>query len=231
MQRVSERDSGISEETAMGRDINAQAMNARTADVKASSLQTGEVRAGAANRRKTYDMAYIGIFTGLIAICSWISIPTLVPFTLQTFAVFLAVSILGGKRGTLAVVVYVLLGAIGVPVFAEFTGGIGIILRNTGGYIIGFIFSALIMWLIESLFGRKIWVQGISMVIGLLACYAVGTAWFMFVYMRDTGAVGLSTVLGWCVIPFVIPDAVKIALALTLSNILRKPLTGVIGGK
>ena len=213
----------------MGRDINAQAMGAQTADVKATNIRTGEVRTGAANRRKTYDMAYIGIFTALITICSWISIPTLVPFTLQTFAIFLAVSVLGGKRGTLAVVVYVLLGAIGVPVFAEFTGGIDIIMRNTGGYIIGFIFTALIMWLVESLFGRKLWVQGISMVLGMTACYAIGTAWFMIVYMRDTGAVGLSTVLGWCVIPFIIPDAVKIALALTLSNVLKKPLAGMIG--
>ena len=204
-------------------------VDVQTTGVKTLNLRTGEAREGAVNRRRTYDMAFIGVFTALIAVCSWISIPTLVPFTLQTFAVFLAVSVLGGKRGTLAVVVYVLLGATGVPVFAEFTGGIDIILRNTGGYIIGFIFSALIMWLVESLFGRKIWVQGISMVIGLLACYAVGTAWFMFVYMRDSGAVGLSTVLGWCVIPFIIPDAVKIALALMLSNILRRPLAGMIG--
>lgn len=201
----------------MGREMNAQ-----TADAQAGKTRT-------LNRGKTYDMAYIGIFTGLIAICSWISIPTMVPFTLQTFAVFLAVSILGGKRGTLSVVVYVLLGAIGVPVFAEFTGGIDIILRNTGGYIIGFIFSALVMWLVERMFGRKLWVQGISMVLGILVCYAFGTAWFMLVYMRDTGAVGLSTVLGWCVIPFIIPDAVKIALALTLSNVLKKPLAGIIG--
>lgn len=182
-----------------------------------------------AGRGKTYDMAYIGIFTVLIAICSWISIPMDIPFTLQTFAVFLSVAILGGKRGTLSVVVYVLLGAIGVPVFAGFTGGFGVILRNTGGYIIGFIFTALTMWLIESLFGRKMWVQAVSMVIGLVVCYAFGTAWFMLVYMRSTGAVGLMTVLGWCVLPYIIPDAVKIALALILSNTLRKPLAGIMG--
>ena len=196
---------------------------------RAAGMQVRETGIGIVNRSRTYDVAYIGIFTALITICSWISIPAAIPFSLQTFAVFLAVSVLGGKRGTLAVVVYVLLGAIGIPVFAEFTGGIGIILRSTGGYIIGFIFSALVMWLIESLFGRKVWVQGIAMVLGLIVCYAVGTAWFMFVYMRDTGAVGLSTVLGWCVVPFIIPDAVKIVLALTLSNALKKPLTGIIG--
>ena len=165
-----------------------------------------------------------------MTICSWISIPTVVPFTLQTFAVFLAVSILGGKRGTIAVTLYVLLGAIGVPVFAEFTGGLGILFRNTGGYIIGFIFSALIMWLMEAVFIKKLHVkyvlaiQALSMVLGLLACYAAGTAWFMFVYLRDTGSVSLLTVLGWCVIPFIIPDAVKIALALMLGNALRGPL-------
>ena len=173
---------------------------------------------------KTYDMAYIAAFTVLIAICSWISIPTLVPFTLQTFAVFLSVSVLGGKRGTAAVIIYVLLGAIGVPVFAGFSGGLGIILNNTGGYIIGFILSALIMWLMESVLGRKLWVQGLSMVLGIIACYAMGTIWFMLVYMRTTGPVGAGTVLGWCVIPFLIPDAVKIALALALGNALRKPL-------
>ena len=185
-------------------------------------VQNAKVRTN--EKRKTYDMAYIAVFTVLIAICSWISIPMTVPFTLQTFAVFLSVSILGGRRGTMAVLVYVLLGAVGIPVFAGFTGGPGIILNTTGGYIIGFILSALIMWLTESLFGKKLPVQILSMVLGLLACYAVGTVWFMFVYMRQTGAVGLGTVLGWCVIPFIIPDAVKIALALMLGNTLRGPL-------
>lgn len=188
-----------------------------------------------AGRGKTYDMAYIAVFTVLIAICSWISIPTVIPFTLQTFAVFLAVEVLGGRRGTLAVTLYVLLGAIGVPVFAEFTGGLGIILRNTGGYIIGFILSALVMWLMEAVFIKKLHVQhvlviqAVSMVLGLLACYAAGTIWFMLVYMKDAGPVGLTTVLGWCVIPFMIPDAVKIALALMLGNILRKPLGKIMG--
>lgn len=178
---------------------------------------------------KTYDMAYIAVFTVLIAICSWISIPVEIPFTLQTFAVFLTVSLLGGKRGTLSVVVYVLLGAVGVPVFAGFTGGIGIIMNSTGGYIIGFVFTALTMWLTESLFGKKLWARGIGMAAGLIVLYVFGTAWFMLVYMRNAGGTGLMTVLGWCVFPFVIPDALKIALALTLSRILQKPLVRIMG--
>ena len=94
---------------------------------------------------RTRDVAYIAIFTALMAVCSWISIPTAIPFTLQTMAVFLAVGLLGGKRGTLAVTAYVLLGAVGAPVFANFSGGIGILLGQTGGYILGFIGSALVM--------------------------------------------------------------------------------------
>lgn len=176
----------------------------------------------AATRSKTYDMVYIAIFAVLMAICSWISIPMAVPFTLQTFGVFVAVGILGGKRGTLSVLVYILLGAVGIPVFAGFQGGISVLLNTTGGYIIGFLFSALAMWGIEHVFGRKAVVQIISMLVGLVICYTFGTAWFMVVYTRANGAVGLGTVLGWCVIPFVIPDLVKIALAFGLSKKLRQ---------
>ena len=176
----------------------------------------------AATRSKTYDIVYIAVFAVIMAICSWISIPAAVPFTLQTFGVFVAVGVLGGKRGTLSILVFILLGAIGVPVFAGFSGGFGILLNNTGGYIIGFLFSALAMWAIESLWGKKPVVQIISMVVGLLVCYAMGTIWFMVVYTRTTGAVGLGTVLGWCVIPFIIPDLVKIALAFVLSRRVRK---------
>ncbi len=175
-------------------------------------------------RSKTYDLVYISILVVLITVCSWISIPLTVPVTLQTFGVFTAVGLLGGKRGTLAVLVYILMGAIGIPVFSGFTGGIGILAGTTGGYIAGFLFSALIMWGMEKLFGRSILVLTGSMVLGLLVCYAVGTLWFMAVYAASSGAVGILTVLGWCVFPFIIPDIAKIVLAL----ILTKRLSGVI---
>lgn len=167
---------------------------------------------------RTYDMVYIGVFTVLMAICSWISIPVAIPITLQTFAVFLAVAVLGGRRGTMVVVVYILLGIIGIPVFSGFTGGIGRLLGNTGGYIAGFVFSALVMWAIEKLFGRNQWVMAVSMVLGLIVCYLFGTVWFMMVYARESGAIGVTTVLGWCVIPYIIPDLIKIALALAVSR-------------
>lgn len=167
------------------------------------------------------DMAYVGIFAVLIAICSWISIPTVVPFTLQTFAVFAAVGVLGGRRGTFSILVYILLGAIGVPVFAGFSGGLGVLLNTTGGYIIGFLFSGLIYWGITKAAGEKLWVMIVSMVLGLIVCYAFGTAWFMVVYARTKEAIGIGTALGWCVIPFIIPDLCKIALAIALTKVLK----------
>lgn len=167
---------------------------------------------------KTKDMVYIAVFAVLITICSWISIPTTVPFTLQTFAIFLAVGLLGGKRGSMAVLVYILLGCVGIPVFAGFSGGIGILAGQTGGYIVGFLCSALVMWGMERLAGTGLWIQVISMVLGLVACYAVGTIWFLVVYGQNTGAVGIGTVLGWCVIPFVIPDLAKIVLAVIMTR-------------
>lgn len=171
---------------------------------------------------KTIDIAFIAMFSAILAVCSWISIPAAVPFTLQTFGVFLAVGVLGGKRGTLTVLTYILMGMIGVPVFAGFSGGIGCLLGSTGGYIIGFLFSAILMWLMECLLGKKKWVLILSMIFGLLVCYLFGTIWFMFVYARSTGAIGMWTALTWCVIPYIIPDGIKIGLAFVMSMRLKR---------
>ena len=167
------------------------------------------------------DMAYIALFAVMMAVCSWISIPYVVPFTLQTFAVFLAVGVLGGRRGTVAVLVYLLMGAVGLPVFTGVSGGIGHLLGSTGGYIVGFVFTALVMWGMEGIPGNRTVVLTISMVLGLLVCYAFGTAWFLLVYARATGPVGVWTAVGWCVAPYVVPDLVKLALALVLRRRLR----------
>ena len=168
----------------------------------------------------------IALCAAVMAVCSWISIPAAVPFTMQTFGVFLAVGLLGGRNGTLAVLVYILLGAAGLPVFSGFNGGIGHLFGATGGYIIGFVFSALLMWLAEALFGKSNKVLIVSMVAGLLVCYAFGTAWFMVVYARDSGSIGLITALSWCVFPYIIPDALKILLAAVLTRRLRPLIKG-----
>ena len=181
-------------------------------------MERGNVRLGAR------DLAYIAVCAVLMAVCSWISIPAAVPFTLQTFAVFCSLGVIGGKRGTFAIVVYLLLGALGVPVFAGFGGGIGVLIGVTGGYLLGFILMGLVYWLGERVGKGSQAIQIGSMLLGLLLCYAFGTAWFMFVYTRQSGAVTLATALAWCVFPFLIPDLVKMALALLLSAKLRRAL-------
>lgn len=170
------------------------------------------------------DLAHIALFAVLIAVCSWIAVPSAVPFTLQTFAVFLAVGLLGGKRGTVSVLVYLLLGAVGIPVFAGFGAGIGVLLGPTGGYLLGFLISALTYWLITASFGKKLPTRICAMVLGLLVCYAFGTFWFMAVYARTSGPISLVTALSWCVFPFLLPDCAKLALAAVLSGRLARYL-------
>lgn len=179
---------------------------------------------GKTNRFRTVDLALIAMFAAIMAVCSWISIPASIPFTMQTFGVFLTIAVLGGKKGTAAVLVYLLLGLAGAPVFAGFSGGIGCLFGSTGGYIIGFLFSALVMWTMEGLCQKKRWMTIISMTAGLLVCYAFGTVWYMAVYTRTEGSISLWTALAWCVVPYIIPDMIKIALAYLLSGKLRKIL-------
>lgn len=185
---------------------------------KSSKIENSNYTSSAA---KVRDLCYIALCVALMAICSWISVPTVVPFTLQTLGVFLCFGLLGGKRGTLAVLIYILVGAVGIPVFSGFSGGLGIIFGNTGGYIVGFLAAALIMWLFEKIFGNRPVIYAVSMIAGLAVCYAFGTAWFIVLYTRSTGAVQLLTVLGWCVFPFIIPDLLKIAAAFYLSMRLK----------
>ena len=190
---------------------------------------------------KTTYMILCGLFAAITAVCSFITIPlgfTPVPINLGTLAVFLTGGILGKKYGTISMTVYVLLGAAGVPVFAGFRAGISVLAGPTGGYIIGYIVAVFIIGVLADVLvkrstageqtasgGRAVketLLYALAMVIGLLICYAFGTAWFMFVYTSQTGAVGLMTVLGWCVFPFIIPDIIKIVVATILADRLHK---------
>lgn len=175
-------------------------------------LDTVNVR----QKMSTRELTYISMSIALISICSWISIPTAVPFTLQTFAIFMTVGVLGGKLGTLAILVYILFGSIGVPVFAGFTGGFGVLFGSTGGYLFGFILITLTYWLFTTMLGKKTWVMATAMIIGMFLCYTFGTIWFMFLYAKTSGPIGLATTLGWCVFPFIIPDLIKISLAIII---------------
>jgi biotin transport system substrate-specific component len=164
-----------------------------------------------------------GLFAALSSVCAVISLPlpfTPVPVSLATLGAFLAGGILGPKFGALSQVVYILLGAIGLPVFAGFTAGVGILAGPTGGYIAGYIAIACVAGLpvgrIKGAGVRAVAVLAAFMVLGMCACYALGTLWFM--YLTNTP---LLAALGMCVFPFIPGDALKIAAAAFLCGKLR----------
>lgn len=169
-------------------------------------------------RIRTREMTAIAVSIALITVCSWISVPTTIPFTLQTFAVCLVTALLGLKGGCLAVLGYIFLGAIGIPVFSGFRGGPGALLGVTGGYIVGFTLTATVVGLAVKKHGRTMPVLIVSMVLGILLCYAFGTGWFMIVYARNKGAISLGAALGMCVVPYLIPDGIKVVLAALLTK-------------
>ena len=164
------------------------------------------------------EIAYAGMGAALITLCSWLSIPLTVPITLQSFAVCLVTALFGLKLGLVTVAAYLLLGAAGVPVFSGFRGGIGALLGVTGGYLVGFLFTALAVGLAVRRFGKRTAVLVISMTVGILLCYAFGTAWFVTVYNRGSGEIGVLSALSLCVFPYLIPDGVKIAMAALLTK-------------
>ena len=110
----------------------------------------------------------------------------------------------------------------GLPVFSGFQAGIGTLLGATGGFILGFAAQALVYWLLTAHLGTSVPAMAAAGVISLAVCYAFGTIWFLTVYARSTGPVSLGTALSWCVIPFILPDLGKLALAIALSLRLKK---------
>ena len=167
---------------------------------------------------KVLDMVYIALGAVLITICSWISIPLTVPFTMQTFAIFAVTGLLGSKRGALSMVVFLLLGSVGVPVFAGFKAGVQVLIGPTGGYLLGFLCLPLLVGLMEKYLGKKTWVMVVAMVIGLVVCYIFGTVWFVVLYLHAGKSIGIMAVLGMCVFPFIIPDLIKLAIAVVLTK-------------
>ena len=175
---------------------------------------------------KTKDLALVGLFAALMAVCAWISIPVgPVPVTLQTFAVFLAAALLGSKRGTLAVlgyillgVVYILLGVVGLPVFARFST----LNPVTFGYVLGFLPLGMLTAAAEKLFPKKAFALPLGMVLGLLVCYLIGTVWFYYVMHFRGTEYSIGKILSVCVTPFLLPDLVKLGAAYFLSRKLSK---------
>ena len=157
-------------------------------------------------------MTLSSLFAAMLAVCAWICIPLGdTVFTLQTFGIFLCLLLLGGKWGSLSIAIYLLLGAVGLPVFSGFRGGISQLLGVTGGFLWGFLVMGLAYWLL-SRFGRLP-----ALILGLALCYGCSCLWF---YAYSGGGLGL--ILLRCVAPYLLPDALKLWLALSLSQRLSK---------
>lgn len=172
----------------------------------------------AKNKMKTKDFTYIGLFAVLLCISAWITIPTVPPFTMQTFAVSLCAGLLGKKRGTIAVVIYLLLGFVGLPVFSGFRSGASAIFGATGGYLFGFVpYCALSGYLLER--SKSFLTTFLSHIAGLVICYAAGTIYYALVYQSSGG---IASALVLCVLPFILPDLIKIFLAVLCTNKLKK---------
>ena len=177
------------------------------------------------NKFTTKELVLIAIFAAAMAVCSWISIPIgAIPVTLQTFGVFCALSLLGGRNGSFSIAVYILLGAIGLPVFTGFKGGLAALTGPTGGYILGFILMALLYWAGTKLFGSKLPVSIGLLTAGLAVCYLFGTIWFVFGYSKGENTMSFYKALKLCVIPFVPFDIIKLVLAAVISSRVKKQL-------
>lgn len=166
-------------------------------------------------------MIEIALVTAIICVLApWsINIPiSPVPVSLTIFALYVGIYAIGWKGGTIACVLYILLGLIGLPVFSNFSGGAAKLFGLTGGYIFGYVFICIIVGLAVDKFEKKIWVHAIAMVIGVAICYLFGTIWFVMVGEGKT----FAAALGLCVFPFIPADIVKMIIALIVGPVLRK---------
>lgn len=169
---------------------------------------------------KIRNMVFAALFAAVLCAVAPFTIPIgPIPLSLATLVIYLAASTLNWKYGTLAVVLYVLIGTVGLPVFSGPSGGVQKLVGPTGGFIIGYILCALVIGLIIDRLESKKWAYPAAMVLGTAVLYALGTAWFM-VLMDAT----LVKALTLCVLPFLIGDAVKIVLASVIAPVLRKAL-------
>ena len=171
-------------------------------------------------RRRVYPLVMTAVMAAVICAVAPFALPVgPIPITLGTLVMYLAGYVLGGKRAGAAVLVYVLLGAVGVPVFNGFAGGLGVVAGPTGGYIVGFIPLALLSGLAVERFPDSRVLQFAGMILATAVLYALGTAW----YCVQAGKT-LGVALGACVFPFIPGDLAKMVVALVLGPVLRERL-------
>lgn len=165
------------------------------------------------------DMCYCAIFAALMAICAQIQIPAyVVSITLQTFIIFLVLLTLGGFRGTVAVGLYLLLGAVGLPVFSGFRGGISVFYMESGGFLIGFMLTSLVYWAISAAFKPRKWGKLLTLAIAMIPCYGLGIYWIFRFFSRIVTWQDYLSALAF----FLIPDSIKCALAWIISKRLQR---------
>jgi biotin transport system substrate-specific component len=161
------------------------------------------------NKMNTRHLALIGVMSAVICVLGPLSLPIgIVPISLTNLAIYFAVYILGGKKGTLSYIVYLFIGLVGLPVFSGFSGGFPKLAGPTGGYLIGFAFMAFISGIFIDKFSDKIYICFLGMVIGTIVTYIFGTAWLAYVaHMTFNKALAVG------VLPFIPGDIIKIFIA------------------
>ena len=166
------------------------------------------------------QLSVIGVMTAVICILAPLSIPIgVVPISFTNLAVYIALYVLGVKKGTISYLVYLCIGFIGVPVFSGFTSGPGKLFGPTGGYLVGFIFMAVIAGIFIDRFTDKMYRCFLGMVIGTLVSYLLGTLWLAYV-----GEMNLKAALAAGVIPFIPGDLAKIVISMLIGPQIRKQL-------
>lgn len=169
---------------------------------------------------KLKSITYTAIFCCVIIICSQISIPFPIPFTLQVFGFFLSLYVLGAKRGLICVLLYIALGSIGLPIFSSFRGGIGCLFDATGGYLWGFIIAALVYLLLENFAKKEKAYAFCVMLLSLILCHISGGLWYYFIYAHDEAHLFTFTTI--FILPYFAIDIIKIVFALIIGNTLKK---------
>lgn len=168
----------------------------------------------------TYQMAVTALMAAALCVLGPLSVPIgAIPISLSNFVICLTAWLLGPKFGTLSVVIYLLIGLIGVPVFAGYSAGVSILAGPTGGYLVGYLPLAFIGGLfIEKSNGNPV-ISGLGLILGDAVCYVLGTAWFVFQMQCELGYA-----LSVCVYPFIAFDLAKIVISCIIGSLLRKRL-------
>ncbi len=169
---------------------------------------------------KTNEMTQTAVMTAVLCILGPLTVPIgPVPISLAPLAILLAVYVLGTLKGTAACALYLLIGAFGLPVFSGFSGGFAKIAGPTGGYLIGYIFLALIAgWFIHKFYDNIV-IQFLGMCLGMAVLYALGTVW-----LSQAAGLTFKEALAAGVIPFILGDLIKIVCAIALGRAVNSRL-------